>query len=89
MNNNLFRISSNSPNLFGVANNFFNQLFSGGSRAAATSKIEAVNYYHKALYLRCSSCPRFVSAIGVVLRNTVFIGLFFKALPSFSCPKNI
>ena len=33
----------------------------GGSRAAATSKMEhfviAVNYYHKALHLRCCSSP--------------------------------
>ena len=37
----------------------------GGSRAAATSKMEhfviAVNYYNKALHLRCCSSPRSAS----------------------------
>ena len=36
--------------------------FKGGSRAAATSKMERfviiVNYYHKALHLGCCSSPR-------------------------------
>ena len=30
----------------------------GGSRAAAASKIPAVNYYHKAVRLGCCSSPR-------------------------------
>ena len=34
----------------------------GGCRTAATSKIPAVNYYHKALHLGCCSSPR--SAFG-------------------------
>ena len=40
----------------------------GGSRTAATSKMErfmimeAVNYYHKALHLGCCSSPRSASA---------------------------
>ena len=40
-------------------------IIKGGSRAAATSKMEPfviiVNYYHKALHLGCCSSPRSVS----------------------------
>ena len=38
-------------------------MLKGGSRTSATSKMElpAVNYYHKALHLGCSSSPRSVS----------------------------
>ena len=40
----------------------------GGSRTAATSKVEpaklpAVNYYHKELHLGCCSSPRSASGI--------------------------
>ena len=51
------------PGILGVNNS------RGGSRTAATSKIElfmiikkeAVNYYHKVLHLGCCSSPRSVS----------------------------
>ena len=54
----------------------------GGSRAAATSKLErfviivngwklkVVNYYHKALHLGCCS-PRSASSYGLILLNSV------------------
>ena len=49
----------------------------GGSRAAATSKMEcfvkAVNYYHKALHLGCCSSPRSASAPCYFILDIVFI----------------
>ena len=49
-----------------VATNHETIMSRGGSRAAATSKmecfrLEAVNYYHKALHLGCCSSPRSAS----------------------------
>ena len=38
-------------------------MFRGGSRTAATSKVEAVNYYHKVLYLGIFSSPRSASDV--------------------------
>ena len=50
--------------------------FRGGSRTAATSKVElfviivkrleAVNYYHKELHLGCCSSPRSASAVRFI-----------------------
>ena len=38
-------------------------LLRGGYMAAATSKMEAANYFHKALHLGCCSSPRFTSDV--------------------------
>ena len=36
----------------------------GGSRTTATSRLEAVNYYHKELHLGCCSNPRSASVLN-------------------------
>ena len=38
--------------------------FRGGYRTSATSKLESVNYYHKALHLGCCRNPRSASEFG-------------------------
>ena len=64
-------------------------LYRGGSKAAATSKMEcfviivngfrlpAVNYYHKALHIGCCSSPRSASAL-VAKRNHVLLTFSFS-----------
>ena len=46
-----------------VCDRFWIRYHRGGSRAAATSKVLAVNYYPKALHLGCCSSPRSASRI--------------------------
>ena len=69
----------------------------GGSRAAATSKMEcfvkAVNYYHKALHLGCCSSPRSASAYKVIFSKIrdphVFIRSGIKVTKGFSVISNL
>ena len=67
--------------------NIFIFLHRGGSRTAATFKMERfviVNYYHKALPLGCCSSPRSASAY-LVKRNIYLSGLYinlFSATPN-------
>ena len=47
----------------------------GGSRTAATSKMEAINYYHKALHLGCCSSPRSATVWKTLIHYAqIFIG---------------
>ena len=53
----------------------------GGSRAAATSKmerLEAVNYYHKVLHLGCCSIPRSASETHSFRRASVSVVVIFS-----------
>ena len=58
----------------------------GGSRAAATSKMDrfviiATNfYYHKALHLGCCSSPRSASVYKIILAIIIFFFDFFLLL---------
>ena len=62
-------------------------LFRGGSRAAATSKMECfviiVNYYHKALHLGCCSSPRSASVVGVFLNAALNFTMLIRTVDFF------